>query len=595
VRRILPFLRKGMFACKMDLFHGYHHLRVRQEDQDLLGFEWKGRFYKFTVLPFGLASSPRTFTKVVQAMVERWRAKGILVFFYIDDFLFLGNSKQELEQMMKVVREDLEKLGWIVKAEKSVLSPVQLVEFLGVEIDLLKGVIRVPKSKGDDLIQFMDSMIKASKSGNRVRRRTLAQLNGKMTFASLACWWLKACQHKLNALLSASSGKSWDRKLHVPSPVVQDLLQAKRALVERNEATFESSIAWTTVTVDASSAGFGAVIQDKAFVGKWSPQELQDHINAKEISTLLKILDADPERFRNAQLHVYVDNTVALSYFRKAGGRKEQLHSIMQQIMDHCWQLNVSIRRVTYIPSAENVEADRLSRMSSANRSSSPTPTPTPSPAELGSCAPAEFLAVQRALREINKDVDREIAKNEALQDWGLSKEGLDLLQKTFGVALVVDRFATRDNAKLPRFCTRAQLPENREADALLQDWTTTEGNYACPPLGLIEQVVAFIMRSRATATLVVPEWTGKLWWPFLYRMTMKRCEVPLHLIVRKTGAEISRNSSWRFVALQINGGSWKHFSDLHAGSSSASSPRAQEERTSDCGTVFENSAQASA
>jgi hypothetical protein len=203
------------------------------------------------------------------------------------------------------------------------------------------------------------------------------------------------------------------------------------------------------------------------------------------------------------------------------------------------------------------------------------------------------LLAVKSALREINKDVDREIAKNETLQDWGLSHEGLELLQKTFGVALVVDRFATRGNAKLPRFCTRAQLPENREADALLQDWTTTEGNYACPPLGLIEQVVAFIMRSRATATLVVPEWTGKLWWPFLCRMTVQRCEVPQHLIVRKTGAEISRNSSWRLVALLICGDEWKSFSDLHAGSSSAGLPRAQEERTSDCGTVSKNSVQA--
>ena len=76
VRRILPFLQKGMWATKLDLHQGYMHTTILPEDQELLGIEWQGKYYKFTTLPFGLNISPRIFTKIVHAMVKKWREQG---------------------------------------------------------------------------------------------------------------------------------------------------------------------------------------------------------------------------------------------------------------------------------------------------------------------------------------------------------------------------------------------------------------------------------------------------------------------------------------------------------------------------------------
>ena len=47
-----------------------------EEDQTYLGFSWKidniVKFFVFTVLPFGLSTSPFVFTKLVRPLVELW-------------------------------------------------------------------------------------------------------------------------------------------------------------------------------------------------------------------------------------------------------------------------------------------------------------------------------------------------------------------------------------------------------------------------------------------------------------------------------------------------------------------------------------------
>jgi hypothetical protein len=52
--------------------------------------------------------------------------------------------------------------------------------------------------------------------------------------------------------------------------------------------------------------------------------------------------------------------------------------------------------------------------------------------------------------------------------------------------------------------------------DAFWTHWNEVQGNFACPPLGMIEQTIAHIIKYRAEAVLVAPKWEAKLWWPML-------------------------------------------------------------------------------
>ena len=56
------YFEKDSFCFKFDLSKGYHHVNIFSGHQTFLGFSIKGKYYCFTVIPFGLSSAPYIFT-----------------------------------------------------------------------------------------------------------------------------------------------------------------------------------------------------------------------------------------------------------------------------------------------------------------------------------------------------------------------------------------------------------------------------------------------------------------------------------------------------------------------------------------------------
>ena len=61
--------RPTVWACSFDIKSGYHHFEMFESDQELWGFSWvlEGvtKYFKFTVLPFGLSVGPYIFSQVM--------------------------------------------------------------------------------------------------------------------------------------------------------------------------------------------------------------------------------------------------------------------------------------------------------------------------------------------------------------------------------------------------------------------------------------------------------------------------------------------------------------------------------------------------
>ena len=55
------------YLTKLYLKDAYFTLPIHQRDQKYLRFRWRGKLYQFLVLPFGLSSAPRVFTRVMKA------------------------------------------------------------------------------------------------------------------------------------------------------------------------------------------------------------------------------------------------------------------------------------------------------------------------------------------------------------------------------------------------------------------------------------------------------------------------------------------------------------------------------------------------
>ena len=122
---------------KLDLLDAYLTVPIHHKDRKYLKFHWKGQSYQFRSLPFGLATAPRTFTKVLRPVMSHLRCMGIRLIVYLDDILVLSQSAEIFRAHMCTVAQVLESLGFRLNMSKCEWEPIQLIEFLGFLVDSL--------------------------------------------------------------------------------------------------------------------------------------------------------------------------------------------------------------------------------------------------------------------------------------------------------------------------------------------------------------------------------------------------------------------------------------------------------------------------
>jgi hypothetical protein len=137
---LAPMLRAGDCLATADLSEGYHHLLIHPDSRQHLGFQWGGRYFVFTVLPFGLSCAPWAFTKFVRPVVEYLRAQGVHLLSYIDDFLVASRSERAAADV-HLFAATMEQAGFVLKREKCHLAPSCEQEFLGFTVRTSPAVV----------------------------------------------------------------------------------------------------------------------------------------------------------------------------------------------------------------------------------------------------------------------------------------------------------------------------------------------------------------------------------------------------------------------------------------------------------------------
>jgi hypothetical protein len=83
---------------------------MHRDSWPYLGFSWRGRFYHFRVMCFGLGPAPWVFTKITQPLVRKWRSAGLHVMPYLDDFVGGGRFDTRTwdpQHVLRVVRHTM--------------------------------------------------------------------------------------------------------------------------------------------------------------------------------------------------------------------------------------------------------------------------------------------------------------------------------------------------------------------------------------------------------------------------------------------------------------------------------------------------------
>ena len=138
--------------------------------------------FRFTCLSFGLYSAPWVFTKTLKPALAVLRQRGIQMIVYIDDILLIAESKEQALDQSQAVVYLLECLGFIINTEKSVLTPDQTIEFLGLTVNSINMELQLPPAK---IKQIRAESRQIMRMAGPTSARILARLLGKMN--SMTC------------------------------------------------------------------------------------------------------------------------------------------------------------------------------------------------------------------------------------------------------------------------------------------------------------------------------------------------------------------------------------------------------------------------
>ncbi|CAJ0942839.1 unnamed protein product [Ranitomeya imitator] len=193
----------------------YLHIPVCARHQRCIPFAILDNHYQFTALPFGLASAPRVFTKVMAAVMAILRSRGILIIPYLDDLLIKGSFRRDCAQSLQVTLDILTPLGWIINQEKSTLTPSQHLTILSMEFDMNLVRVFLPNDKFSVLCKGVQSLRHPVPLPFRFCMRVL----GKMIASMEAVPFAQFHTHSLQLFLLPTCNKSttsMDRPVRLP-------------------------------------------------------------------------------------------------------------------------------------------------------------------------------------------------------------------------------------------------------------------------------------------------------------------------------------------------------------------------------------------
>lgn len=82
---ITPSLEKDPEFTVLNSKNAYFHVGIHPAHRGFFRFMVAPKHYQYRVLPFGLASTPRVFTKVFLVVAMQFRWSSFIVFPYLDD------------------------------------------------------------------------------------------------------------------------------------------------------------------------------------------------------------------------------------------------------------------------------------------------------------------------------------------------------------------------------------------------------------------------------------------------------------------------------------------------------------------------------
>jgi len=128
IDELMDRLAGSKYFSKLDLYSGYHQIRIKEDDIPKTAFRTRYGHYEFLVLPFGLTNAPATFMTLMNNIFHDYLDKFVII--YLDDILVFSNTKEEHLEHLRIVLTKLREHKLFAKLKKCELIK-EHVEYLG--------------------------------------------------------------------------------------------------------------------------------------------------------------------------------------------------------------------------------------------------------------------------------------------------------------------------------------------------------------------------------------------------------------------------------------------------------------------------------
>jgi hypothetical protein len=380
---------RGAKLSKCDIKSAFCLLRIFPGDFDQLGFVFQDKYYFDKCLPFGASISCALFEKFSTAL--HWfteiRSDSPNILHYLDDFLFGGDANtSRCHETLKTFQEVCKSWG-VPLADDKTVEPVEVLTFLGVELDTIKMEMRLPQDK----IIELTNRLKICLDAKKVSLRDLQSFLGLLNFA---CQVVAPGRAFSRRLISATCKVTKPHhRIRVSQEMREDLKVWLSFLSDYNGITVMLDNVWTsneTICLFTDSAGgrdkgFGIYFQGKWAQGCW-PKEWADNgiladITFLELFPVVISVHIWGIHLKNKRIIFNVDNQAVVAIINKKSSKSNRVMTLVRNLVSLSLQYNIMLK-AEHIPGKINSIADALSR-SDWQRFKTLCPEADPEPTEI--------------------------------------------------------------------------------------------------------------------------------------------------------------------------------------------------------------------
>ena len=345
----------------------------------------------------------------------------------------------------------VDNLGLTTHPEKSVLIPFQCIEIVGFLINSADMTVRLCPRKALDIKNWCIHIL----GKKQISIWEFAQLIGKMVAAEpgiqYAALHYKSLKIERNKDLVKNHGQ-FDAVMELSKKSVGCI----HWWINNVETCFwpiSVGLPIKKIETDSSLSGYGGVdlSTGNELSGHWEGEDLLQHINYLELKAAFLCLQAFCSDIQDCHIQLFLDNTVAIKYLTKMGGR----NSLASDIWLWCEKRSIWLT-VFHISGKLNVWADTLSRVS----------------------------------KKLNSDME-----------WTLSHDIFLKVQNKLGHCHM-DLFASSENHKLPLYVSYLPDSNTFAVKAFSLQWK--ELNYAFPPFSLLGPIIKKVNGDNAELLVTI-------------------------------------------------------------------------------------------